>query len=67
MDGLTKEEFAIVRNLLSATRNTPGDKKAVERDEIDLKDCINAIHIAGYVIVPRGMIEGIRAVINRLK
>lgn len=67
MDGLSKEEFLIVRNLLSAARQTPGDKKAVEEDDKDLKDCINAIHIAGYVIVPRGMIESMRAVINRLK
>lgn len=67
MDGLSKDEFLVVRNLLSATRQTPGDKQAVESDEKDLRDCINAIHIAGYVIVPRGMIEAIRAVVNRLK
>lgn len=67
MDGLTKEEFLIVRNLLSATRQTPGDRVAIEADEKALKECINAIHIAGYVIVPRGMIEAIRAVVNRLK
>lgn len=67
MDGLTKEEFLVVRNLLSATRGTFSDKSAVEKDNADLTQCINAIHIAGYVIVPRGMIEAIRAVVNRLK
>lgn len=67
MDGLTKEEFLVVRNLLSATRGSFSDKVAVEKDSEDLSQCINAIHIAGYIIVPRGMIEAIRVVVNRLK
>lgn len=67
MDGLTKAEFLVVKNLLSATRNSSTDKISLDKDETDLRECINAIHIAGYVIVPKGMIEAIRAVVNRIR
>lgn len=67
MDGLTKAEFLVVKNLLSATRNSPTDKISLDKDETDLRECINAIHIAGYVIVPKGMIDSIRAVVNRVR
>lgn len=67
MDGLTKDEVLILRNLLSATRNTATDIISVEKDETDLREVINAIHIAGYVIVPKGMVDAIRTVVNRIR
>jgi DNA polymerase I-like protein with 3'-5' exonuclease and polymerase domains len=66
---MNTNEFMIVRAILSALRGHKEknhSKGLLQQDEKDLTDVLSALETAGFIVVPKGMMDSLKKLLEHL-